>query len=137
MLRWRWRWTLSAREREEPLATTREGNSGGVARLAAPVRRRHSVASFWREDDLGIDDTAELIKADAALSADVLRLANSPLFGLRQRAAGILHAVALLGLSRVMTLVMTAAMQSFANRARGNRCAAALLASQSGLRPDL
>ena len=70
-------------------------------------------------EDLGIDDVAEMIRADAALSADVLRLANSPLFGLGQPATSILHAVALLGLNRVIAFVITAALRSFANPARG------------------
>jgi len=71
------------------------------------------------EEDLGIAEVAEMIKADAALSADVLRLANSPLFGLRQLPSGVLQAVAMLGVSRVMTVVTTAALRNFASGARG------------------
>jgi putative nucleotidyltransferase with HDIG domain len=71
------------------------------------------------DEDLCIADTAEMIKADAALSADVLRLANSPLFGIRQTVSGVLHAIAMLGLNRVKTLVITAALRSFGNPARG------------------
>jgi putative nucleotidyltransferase with HDIG domain len=70
------------------------------------------------DEELAMNDVAEIIKADAALSADILRLANSPLFGLRQPPTGILHALALLGLRRLMTLVMTAAIGRFSNPAR-------------------
>jgi putative nucleotidyltransferase with HDIG domain len=76
--------------------------------------------------EMELPQVAEMITADAALSADVLRLVNSPLFGTRRPATGILHAVALLGMSRVMTLVVTAALRSFASPAHGtaalNRC---------------
>jgi len=70
-------------------------------------------------DNLELAEVAEMITADAALSADVLRLVNSSLFGIRRPASGILHAVALLGLNRVMTLVVTAAIRSYASPAHG------------------
>ncbi|HUA63329.1 MAG TPA: HDOD domain-containing protein [Verrucomicrobiae bacterium] len=70
-------------------------------------------------ETLELAEVAEMITADAALSADVLRLVNSSLFGMRRPATGILHAVALLGLNRVMTLVVTAALRSYASPAHG------------------
>jgi len=79
------------------------------------------VMAFEEEFDIEIpDDAAETIRADAALSADVLRLANSPLFGLGQPANSILHAVVLLGLNRIVSFVITAALRSFGNPARGD-----------------
>lgn len=96
--------------REQALAALR-----GLPRLSAVAIQLQLVP----HEDLEIDDAAETIRADAALSADVLRLANSPLFGLGQPANSILHAVVLLGLNRIVSFVITAALRSFGNPARG------------------
>jgi putative nucleotidyltransferase with HDIG domain len=54
---------------------------------------------------------AAVIGSDPSLSALVLRLANSPLFGVRYPVTGILQAVALLGLNRLRVLASTAALR--------------------------
>lgn len=48
---------------------------------------------------------------DASLTANVLRTANSPIFGLRRQVRSPSHAVTLLGHSRVRDLVVTAGLQ--------------------------
>jgi len=57
----------------------------------------------------------EVLRTDAAFSADVLRLANSPLIGTRGAVRSILHAVMMLGLERVKSLATTLALKSFLN----------------------
>ncbi len=52
-------------------------------------------------------DVAELLETDAALSAEVLRLANSALVGVRYEITNIMQALAILGSRRVATLIMT------------------------------
>jgi putative nucleotidyltransferase with HDIG domain len=54
---------------------------------------------------------ATLISTDAPLSVLVLRLINSPLFGVRCRVTGVLQAVALLGIDRLRVLATTAAFR--------------------------
>ncbi|HRG71384.1 MAG TPA: HDOD domain-containing protein, partial [Thauera aminoaromatica] len=49
---------------------------------------------------------ARLVSADPALSARLLHLVNSPLFGQRGRVEDIVRAVALLGLQQVPDLVL-------------------------------
>jgi len=49
---------------------------------------------------------------DAALTANVLRTANSPVFGLRRQVRSPSHAVTLLGHSRVRDLVVAAGLQA-------------------------
>ncbi len=61
-------------------------------------------------------DTARLvaeISADPTLSAQVLRLANSPLFGVVQQVDSVQRAVFLLGLSRVQALIMAVATSNY------------------------
>jgi putative nucleotidyltransferase with HDIG domain len=109
---------MDVRRTEDPGESAREQALAALRRLP----RLSAVAiqlQLVPHEDLEIDDAAETIRADAALSADVLRLANSPLFGLGQPANSILHAVVLLGLNRIVSFVITAALRSFGNPARG------------------
>lgn len=52
-----------------------------------------------------------LLRTDAVLSAEVLRLANSPLLGCRSEIKNILQALAFLGMERVNSLIVTTAMR--------------------------
>jgi putative nucleotidyltransferase with HDIG domain len=64
-------------------------------------------------DDVVFRQIADLIRTDAAFSAEVLALANSPLLGCRESVRGILQALAMLGVDRVKALVMTVALRNF------------------------
>jgi len=55
----------------------------------------------------------EVLRTDAAFTADVLRLANSPLLGARVTIRSVLHAVTLLGLERIKSLATTLALKVF------------------------
>jgi len=63
--------------------------------------------------DVDLKQFSELIAGDPAFTADVLFLANSSLFGFPSRMHSLRHAVALLGLDRIKSLVVTVAMRSF------------------------
>jgi putative nucleotidyltransferase with HDIG domain len=62
---------------------------------------------------------ADTLRSDAPLSAATLRIANSALFGPRLPVTGVLHAIAMLGLDRVRSMVTTAALKNFAGAGRG------------------
>ena len=64
-------------------------------------------------EDVGFRQIADLIRVDPVLSTEVLKLANSPLFGCRQEVSSILHAVAVLGVERIKSLVMMVALRNF------------------------
>jgi len=57
-----------------------------------------------------VQKAAKLIRTDAALSAQLLRMCSSPVFGLRSRVVSINQAATLLGADRLRTLVLTGAM---------------------------
>jgi putative nucleotidyltransferase with HDIG domain len=61
-----------------------------------------------------------LLRTDAVLSAEVLCLANSPLFFRGSEVRSILHALALLGLNRVRALVVTSCMRSTVDSRRSS-----------------
>ncbi|HEY2461206.1 MAG TPA: HDOD domain-containing protein [Candidatus Acidoferrum sp.] len=57
-----------------------------------------------------------VIRTDPSLSAQVLRLCNSALFGLRRRVLSIEQASVLLGTERLRTLVLTCSLMQFAGK---------------------
>jgi HD-like signal output (HDOD) protein len=61
-----------------------------------------------------VKKAAKLIRTDPSLSAQVLRMCNSPLFGLRSRVISIEQASTLLGADRLRTLALTTSMVDFA-----------------------
>ena len=54
-----------------------------------------------------INTISNLINKDPAMSQMVLKIINSPLFGMRNRIASVNHAVALLGADKIKVLVLT------------------------------
>ena len=61
-----------------------------------------------------------VIRTDPSLSAQVLRLCNSALFGLRRRVISIEQAAVLLGTERLRTLVLTCSLMQFAGKRLSN-----------------
>ncbi len=65
-------------------------------------------------------DVAEIISADQVLSAKVLRLVNSPVYGFPGRISSITHAVVLLGFNVVKGMVLgTAVFNSIGSHGQG------------------
>lgn len=65
------------------------------------------------ESDTAIDDFEDVFRADPALTADLLLVANSALFGVRSKIGSIRQALAHLGLERVRALASTIALSFF------------------------
>jgi putative nucleotidyltransferase with HDIG domain len=68
-------------------------------------------------EEANLKAIAALIGTDPVLSGLVLRLVNSPMFGVRHRVTGVLQAVALLGLDRLRALSTTAALKMLVSTA--------------------
>lgn len=75
------------------------------------------VISLLADESVSFREIADTLSTDAALSAEVLRMANSPLFGPRYSVSSILHALAVLGVRRLTGLVLTLSMSKFLKRA--------------------
>ncbi len=60
-----------------------------------------------------LSQVQQVLRTDAAFSADVLRLANSPQFALRGTITSILQAVMMLGLERIKALATTLSLRAF------------------------
>lgn len=59
---------------------------------------------------------ASVVESDPAFAAEVLFLANSPLFGFPSRLQALPHAIAILGGDRIKALVTTVAMRAFVGK---------------------
>jgi putative nucleotidyltransferase with HDIG domain len=76
------------------------------------------ILQMLEDPDLCADDLARVIETDPALSARILRLANSPFFGLGGTVSSAKRAVIVLGLSVVRSLAVSTAAGLFDARAR-------------------
>ncbi len=78
------------------------------------------LVTMVSQEDASFRKVADLIGRDTGLTADLMRLANSPLIGLRLEIRSVLRAISVLGVSRVKTLAMTIALRNFALPAAGS-----------------
>ncbi|RQP22547.1 HDOD domain-containing protein [Piscinibacter terrae] len=63
-----------------------------------------------QDPDASAADVGRLIELDPSLTASLLRLVNSPFFGMRRQIAGVSEAVTVLGMSAVRRMVMSVAV---------------------------
>jgi len=70
------------------------------------------VLSLVDADDVAINQISEQIALDPSFTAEILRVANSALFGVRREIATVRHAVSLLGLTRVKAMATLLAVNS-------------------------
>lgn len=100
-------------------------------------------------DEASFQSLSTLVRTDSAFSAEVLRIANSPLLGCRNRIDSIRHALTMLGLEKLKSLVMAVALRDFLSSALqvpalgrcwrhslASACICEELAGAAGLNPD-
>jgi putative nucleotidyltransferase with HDIG domain len=78
------------------------------------------VINLLTEDSISFREVADTLKTDAALSAEVLRLANSSLFSARSEVGSVLQALSFLGIGRVTGLMLTLSMSRVLKRAKSS-----------------
>jgi putative nucleotidyltransferase with HDIG domain len=62
------------------------------------------IAALARQEDSSAQQLAELVKMDPSFSAELLRFANSALFGARHSVSSLQQAIMLIGMDRVKTM---------------------------------
>lgn len=72
--------------------------------------------ALLKSQPVDLKKVGKVIRTDPGLSAQVLRVCNSPLFGLRRRVINIEEAAILLGIERLRTLVLTCSVMQFASK---------------------
>jgi putative nucleotidyltransferase with HDIG domain len=71
----------------------------------------NALIALAGRDDVSLADVTEVLAIDAAISTEVLRLANSGFVGVRGEVSSITQAAAILGLKRVSALAATIALR--------------------------
>ncbi len=71
------------------------------------------VLQLIDRDEVGMQKLTDLIRADTALSTEILTLANSALFAFRTEIKSIVQAAVLLGLQRVRALAVTVGVRVY------------------------
>jgi putative nucleotidyltransferase with HDIG domain len=97
-------------ERDAAHGTQREAVLSSIPAFPPVVIR---VLDLLAREDVNVREMVDLILSDAVFSAQVLRLANSPLFGHRSRIDSLHHALVALGLKRVQAITMTIATANY------------------------
>ena len=95
--------------RPSPGDLRQQDRKGLLARIPAfpPIVLR--LLDLLARDDVEIRELVALISTDPAFSAQILQVANSPLFGFRAQIDSLQSALVVLGLRRVRSLCMTVA----------------------------
>ena len=68
---------------------------------------------LFASEDTEVREVVGLIRADPAFSSELLRVANSPIYGLRSQVSSLHHAVVILGFDRLRSFAMTISMRNF------------------------
>jgi putative nucleotidyltransferase with HDIG domain len=71
-----------------------------------------SLLRLFDRDDVDLAEITRLISSDAAISAELLTLVNSPLFTIRVSVDDVAHAVPLVGIERTKELATALAMRA-------------------------
>ena len=86
---------------------------GGIAELVEHVREvcplpatAQRVVSLCEEPDAHIEQVAEVVATDAALAAEVMKIANSPLFGGVRKISDLGRAVMMLGFNELKSMAV-------------------------------
>jgi putative nucleotidyltransferase with HDIG domain len=80
-----------------------------------PVATR--LLQIFSQEDLEVADGVRLVRSDPAFAAEILQLANSPLYACPSKVSSISHAIVLIGIDRMKALAMTVALRSYIKRA--------------------
>ncbi len=97
-------------------ATSLEELIGSTVTIPTVPTTLNEINRILDDPEGSAPEAAEVVAKDQAIATKVLRLANSPLFGLRHPVSNIPHAVSILGLKTLRNLVVQATvLEQFKN----------------------
>ena len=71
------------------------------------------VERIYQREDSTFEDMQKAIEKDPLLTANILRIVNSPMYGLKNKISTVKQAIALLGKDAVRTFVLSSSTNSF------------------------
>jgi putative nucleotidyltransferase with HDIG domain len=99
------------------VATAKNGYNfsrlSGINSLPAFPAVACKLLGIISDEDASFQEVSRLIMTDTALSSQVLRFANSSLFGFRKEVSSVLRALCLVGANRVRDIVVTLALKNY------------------------
>lgn len=77
------------------------------ANLPSPVGVVMRILELGEDPDAGVSDVCQVLTADPALSAKLIRMANSPLYARQRRTSNLRQAIKLFGVEGTITLALS------------------------------
>ena len=68
------------------------------------------IMALARQEDPGVRELGDLVKMDPSFAGELLRLANSALFGARRQVTSLARAIMIVGTERIKTMAATVAV---------------------------
>ncbi len=79
------------------------------------------VLQMVSNEDSSMEDISRIVERDPALTANILKVANSAYYGMAQKVASLQLALALLGMNEIINIVMgLSIVRTFSSRGRSN-----------------
>ena len=88
-----------------------------VSTFPSMPRAGIKLRALLAEKDVSIDDIEGILRYDPGLATNVLKLANSAYFGIRQKVGTLKHAVMLLGVKRFAQIAVSACISKTMDKA--------------------
>ncbi len=83
---------------------------GSISNLPTPPVVFNQITKIINNPKTSVNELADIMSEDAAMSAKVLRLSNSAFYGARSEITGIKQAVLVLGLESIKSLVLSSSV---------------------------
>jgi putative nucleotidyltransferase with HDIG domain len=87
----------------------------------------HRVSEVISDPDFSVDDLVNTIKYDQSITANILRMCNSPYFGIRYKVSSLREAVVYLGRESILRVVYVAGTSRYYKKVKGYYWGAAKL----------
>ena len=90
-----------------------------IDKLPAFPATLHRVSELVGDPDFAIADLVDVIKYDQSITANILRMCNSPYFAIRYEVSSLREAVIYLGRKNILHVVYTAGTSRFYKKVKG------------------
>ena len=90
-----------------------------IDKLPAFPATLHRVSELVGDPDFAIADLVDVIKYDQSITANILRMCNSPYFAIRYEVSSLREAVIYLGRENILHVVYTAGTSRFYKKVKG------------------
>jgi HD-like signal output (HDOD) protein len=79
----------------------------------------HRLLALAAKENVNVQELGSLVKMDPSFSAELLRFANSALFGVRREVTSLGHAIVLVGIERIKTMATMVALNRMVRNSVG------------------